>query len=109
MTVGFNGLATLGGILTVDREDGTLLRAKATPNGMTGYLIGKVVTVSGTILIGVVITLIAGLFLFSGLARGQRGDLADAGPGAGARAAGDAADRRHPRLAVPQRPERRAC
>ena len=30
MNVGFNGLATLGGILTVEREDGTLLRAKAT-------------------------------------------------------------------------------
>jgi ABC-2 type transport system permease protein len=56
MTVRFNGLATLGGILTVEREDGTLLRAKATPNGMTGYLIGKVVTVSGTILISVVTT-----------------------------------------------------
>ena len=51
MNVGFNGMATLGGILTIEREDGTLLRAKATPNGMTGYLIGKVVTVSGTILI----------------------------------------------------------
>jgi len=57
MTVGFNGLATLGSILTVEREDGTLLRAKATPNGMTGYLIGKVVTVSGTILISVAATL----------------------------------------------------
>src|SRR5207247_9541632 len=51
MNIGFNGMATLGGILTVEREDGTLLRAKATPNGMTGYLLGKVVTVSGTILI----------------------------------------------------------
>jgi ABC-2 type transport system permease protein len=71
MTVGFNGLATLGGILTVEREDGTLLRAKATPNGMTGYLIGKVVTVSGTILIGVATTLITGVFLFSGLAVGS--------------------------------------
>jgi ABC-2 type transport system permease protein len=71
MTVGFNGLATLGGILTVEREDGTLLRAKATPNGMTGYLIGKVVTVSGTILISVVTTLIAGALLFSGLAVGS--------------------------------------
>lgn len=71
MTVGFNGLATLGGILTVEREDGTLLRAKATPNGMTGYLIGKVVTVSGTILIGVVVTLVTGIFLFRGLAVGS--------------------------------------
>jgi ABC-2 type transport system permease protein len=71
MTVGFNGLATLGSILTVEREDGTLLRAKATPNGMTGYLIGKVVTVSGTILISVVATLITGALLFSGLAVGS--------------------------------------
>jgi len=71
MTVGFNGLATLGGILTIEREDGTLLRAKATPNGMTGYLIGKVVTVSGTILISVVTTLVTGAFLFSGLAVGS--------------------------------------
>jgi ABC-2 type transport system permease protein len=71
MNVGFNGMATLGGILTIEREDGTLLRAKATPNGMTGYLIGKVVTVSGTILISVVVTLVAGLFLFSGLALGS--------------------------------------
>ena len=71
MTVGFNGLATLGGLLTVEREDGTLLRAKAIPNGMTGYLVGKVVTVSGTILISVAATLISGMFLFSGLAVGN--------------------------------------
>jgi ABC-2 type transport system permease protein len=68
MNIGFNAMATLGGILTVEREDGTLLRAKATPNGMTGYLIGKVVTVSGMILISVATTLIAGVLLFSGLA-----------------------------------------
>jgi ABC-2 type transport system permease protein len=33
MTVGFNGLATLGSILMVEREDDTLLRAKATRTG----------------------------------------------------------------------------
>jgi ABC-2 type transport system permease protein len=38
---------------------------------MTGYLIGKVVTVSGTILIRVVATLITGTLLFSGLAVGS--------------------------------------
>ena len=32
---GFNGIA---GPLTVEREDGTLLRAKALPHGMVGYL-----------------------------------------------------------------------
>jgi ABC-2 type transport system permease protein len=71
MTVGFNGLATLGGLLAVEREDGTLLRAKAIPHGMTGYLVGKVVTVSGTILISVVVSLISGALLFSGLAVGN--------------------------------------
>jgi ABC-2 type transport system permease protein len=73
MTVGFNGLATLGGVLAVEREDGTLLRAKAIPHGMTGYLIGKVVTVAGTILLSVAITLVTGSFLFSGLALGRAG------------------------------------
>jgi ABC-2 type transport system permease protein len=73
MNVGFNGLATLGGALAVEREDGTLLRAKAIPHGTTGYLVGKVVTVAATILISVAITLITAPFLFSGLALGSAG------------------------------------
>ncbi len=36
----FTGLLGLAMALTMDREDGTLLRAKATPNGMVGYLVG---------------------------------------------------------------------
>lgn len=71
MNVGVNGLATMGGLLATEREDGTLLRAKATPNGMAGYLIGKIVAVSGVIVIGVVITFIPGLLLFHGLAVGS--------------------------------------
>jgi ABC-2 type transport system permease protein len=71
MSIGVTGLATMGGLLATEREDGTLLRAKATPNGMAGYLIGKVVAVSGIILIGVVSTLIPGMFLFHGLAVGS--------------------------------------
>ena len=67
MNIGVNGLATMGALLATEREDGTLLRAKATPNGMTGYLIGKIVAVSGIILIGVVGTFIPGSFLFRGL------------------------------------------
>src|SRR5262244_3843336 len=46
--------------LAADREDGTLLRAKATPYGIRGYLIGKLVTVSGTILAYLAILLIPG-------------------------------------------------
>ena len=68
MSIGVNGLATMGGLLATEREDGTLLRAKATPSGMTGYLIGKVIAVSGTILISTLCMLISGMFLFHGLA-----------------------------------------
>ena len=71
MTIGVNGLSTMGALLATEREDGTLLRAKATPNGMTGYLTGKIVAVSGIILIGVVTTLIPASFLFHGLALGS--------------------------------------
>jgi ABC-2 type transport system permease protein len=73
MNIGVNGLSSLAGVLAVEREDGTLLRAKAIPNGMTGYLIGKIVTTSGLILVGVSGTLITGLFLFRGLAVGHVG------------------------------------
>ena len=67
MGLAFGGLVSVAQLLVVEREDGTLLRAKATPNGMGGYLIGKVVLVSGMTLIGFVIQLIPGLFLVDGL------------------------------------------
>jgi ABC-2 type transport system permease protein len=59
--------------LTAEREDGTLLRAKATPNGIGGYFIGKLVTVSGTILAYLAILLIGGLLLVDGLEVGSIG------------------------------------
>jgi ABC-2 type transport system permease protein len=64
----FSGMLAMAGQLTVEREDGTLLRAKATPNGMVGYLIGKVCAVSAMALVGLLLTLIPSLFLFDGLA-----------------------------------------
>ncbi|MER5323014.1 ABC transporter permease [Streptosporangium roseum] len=54
--------------LTADREDGTLLRAKATPNGMVGYLLGKIISVSGSLVVDLAIFLIPGMFIISGLA-----------------------------------------
>lgn len=71
MNVALNGMTSLGMQLTGEREDGTLLRAKATPNGMLGYLIGKIVSVSGTILLTVVSLLIVGLAPISGLTLGR--------------------------------------
>jgi ABC-2 type transport system permease protein len=71
VNVALNGMAGLGMRLTADREDGTLLRAKATPNGMLGYLIGRIVVISGTILLTAVCLLIVGLAPFSRLALGS--------------------------------------
>lgn len=42
MSIAFGGLAGPAMQIATDREDGTLLRAKATPDGMLGYLIGKI-------------------------------------------------------------------
>jgi len=61
----FNGLTGAAGYLAVDREDGTLLRAKATPHGMLGYLTGKTVGLSLTQVSGILVTLIPCLFLYS--------------------------------------------
>ena len=73
LTAGVYGVVTLGDLLVVEREDGTLLRAKAIPNGMLGYLLGKVVNISGQIAFVVAITLVTGAFLFTGLAIGSPG------------------------------------
>lgn len=73
MGVAFGGLVTMAMVLTVEREDGTLLRAKAIPNGMLGYLIGKIVLVSGIGLVSLAIQLVPGMFLFDGLTVGSAG------------------------------------
>lgn len=73
MGIAFGGLVTMAMVLTVEREDGTLLRAKAIPNGMLGYLIGKIVLVSGMGLVSLAIQLVPGMFLFDGLTVGSAG------------------------------------
>ncbi|MDQ7807264.1 ABC transporter permease [Amycolatopsis sp. A133] len=64
----FNGLTGAAGYLAVDREDGTLLRAKATPNGMLGYLVGKTTALTLAQVTSVAAVLIPCLFAFSALA-----------------------------------------
>jgi ABC-2 type transport system permease protein len=64
----FNGLTGAAGYLAVDREDGTLLRAKATPNGMLGYLIGRTTALSLAQLTSMAAVLVPCLFAFSALA-----------------------------------------
>ncbi|WP_190818691.1 ABC transporter permease [Saccharopolyspora pogona] len=70
MGIGFSGLITIAQQLTVEREDGTLLRAKATPDGMFGYLIGKITLIGCMSLVSLVILLVPGLVMFDGLATG---------------------------------------
>ena len=67
------GVVDMGDQLVVEREDGTLLRARAAPNGMIGYLIGKVVSTAGQVALAIAITLFIGAFLFTGLAIGSPG------------------------------------
>jgi ABC-2 type transport system permease protein len=64
-TGGFLGAA---GSLVVEREDGTLLRMKAIPQGMVGYLVGRLVSISLGAVLGMVVVLVPGLFLIPELA-----------------------------------------
>lgn len=60
------GMVSMSSQITTEREDGTLLRAKAMPNGMLGYLIGKIVSVAGGLLADLAIFLIPALFIVEG-------------------------------------------
>ncbi|MEV0681203.1 ABC transporter permease [Actinosynnema sp. NPDC050436] len=67
MSVAFSGLVGPAGALSVNREDGTLLRAKAIPNGMTGYLVGRVTQTSLDTFFSLVVVLLPGALLIGGL------------------------------------------
>lgn len=67
MTIVFGGLSGPAMGITADREDGTLLRSKATPHGMLSYLVGKIVMFTSTTLLNVVVTLAAGLMIVENL------------------------------------------
>lgn len=68
MMVAMGAFTGAAGALTVEREDGTLLRAKAIPHGMIGYVVGRIVSVSLLSVIGLVIVLVPGLFMVPELA-----------------------------------------
>lgn len=65
------GLMGMSVGLTMERDDGTLLRMKATPNGMIGYLIGKVVSQATLTVAVMFIILVPAAFLFDGLRLGS--------------------------------------
>jgi ABC-2 type transport system permease protein len=60
--------------LAMEREDGTLLRAKAVPNGVLGYVTGQVLYHSLGLIPSFVVILLPGFLLFDGLVnRGAAG------------------------------------
>ena len=75
VNIAFAGLITVASLLVVDREDGTLLRAKAVPGGMTGYLTGKVVLVGGMTLISLLLQLLPSLLIVDGVSLDAAGWL----------------------------------
>lgn len=64
-------MVTMSQQLTADREDGTLLRAKSIPNGMPAYLLSRVISVCGGVLVDLAIFLVPGLALIGGLSLGR--------------------------------------
>jgi ABC-2 type transport system permease protein len=71
MSAVFSGLMGLAMTLTMDREDGTLLRAKATPNGVLAYVIGKVLGKAAMTVAVLVLVLVPAMLLFDGLRPGR--------------------------------------
>lgn len=67
----FQGMIGLASSLTVDREDGTLLRARAVPHGVLGHVVGRVVCAAGLAVAGLVILVVPAALLFDGLEVGR--------------------------------------
>jgi ABC-2 type transport system permease protein len=67
MMIVWGGTFGVLGTMVMDRTNGTLLRAKSMPGGMTGYLVGKLGSVSIITAFNVVVLLIVGLLFFDGL------------------------------------------
>ena len=53
--------------LSAEREDGTLLRARAVPHGLVGYITGVLTYSSIDAIVGLVVVVVAGLALLPGL------------------------------------------
>jgi ABC-2 type transport system permease protein len=68
MLVAHNTVVGAAFVTAFEREDGTLLRAKAAPFGVVGYLSGQVVRIPLNTVMSLLWVLVPGLFLFDGLA-----------------------------------------
>ncbi|OOC55950.1 MULTISPECIES: ABC transporter permease [Nocardiopsis] len=70
------GVVTVAQVLGTEREDGTLLRARATPHGMLGYGVGKVWHILTMSTVALLLMVVPGLLLVDGFSlRGVGGTL----------------------------------
>lgn len=67
MNVLFPGLMGFATSVMMERQDGTLLRARATPNGVLGYLVGKIVSQATMVVITLVFVSTLAAILFDNL------------------------------------------
>lgn len=67
MSIASSGFSDVASQLAYDREDGTLLRAKAVPRGMASYFFARVVATVLMLSTQLVLLLIPGAFIISGL------------------------------------------
>jgi ABC-2 type transport system permease protein len=72
LMLAFHGMIGLASALTVDREDGTLLRARAVPHGVLGHVIGRILGAAGLTAASLMILVVPAAFLFDGLQVGRR-------------------------------------
>lgn len=63
MQIASSGFTDIASILSYEREDGTLLRAKAIPQGMLGYLVSKITVTVLTSLVSVLFLLVPSLLI----------------------------------------------
>lgn len=67
MVATFSALMGLATVVATEREDGTLLRCKALPNGLTGYVVGQVTRTSFEALFSMVLLIVPASIIISGL------------------------------------------
>lgn len=67
MLIANEGFSDVARFISAHREDGTLLRAKAIPQGMVGYLIARVVSTILATIFNLTLVLIPSLFVVPGL------------------------------------------
>jgi ABC-2 type transport system permease protein len=67
MNILFGGWMGTAQTLSVEREDGTLLRSKSTPDGMVGYLVARITLAALNTGLGTVVFVAAGFVILDGL------------------------------------------